>query len=206
MTTTTTETTEATASEVDEASDPQSTTTTIQAGDGVTVEVGGSMHEATAAHVPASDPEPVTIEVASTGPYVGDDEVIEYVQLGTAPLLDVERALITAVIDMQGLRQITWSFHIEPDGSEFSSHECRAVWRMMLGAGTRHLTRDDVRKAFPRFRFVRTRYPLRQLAARLFNDPRTMGPPQVARPPRPPAHLWPARVPVDVTGDRRGRR
>jgi hypothetical protein len=96
------------------------------------------------------------------------------------PVEDLERGVLTAAIDLRAVRLLVWSFHVSEDGREFSSPEARTMWKWLLAFSPGHHrtpTREQVRQAFPGFRFVRPRYPLLDMAARMFKKPRTFAAP-----------------------------
>jgi hypothetical protein len=92
------------------------------------------------------------------------------------PIEDLERALITKVVDLQSLRAIVWSYHVDP--RDFRSPECKQVWRWLLSFSPGHhqvASREELRRQFPEFRFVVAPQPLLALAERVFfRTPRTM--------------------------------
>jgi hypothetical protein len=109
---------------------------------------------------------------------VGDAR--DTVPLGEARVEDLERGVLTAAIDLRAVRLLVWSFHVSEDGREFSSPEARTMWKWLLAFSPGHHrtpTREQVRQAFPGFRFVRPRYPLLDMAARMFKKPRTFAAP-----------------------------
>lgn len=90
---------------------------------------------------------------------------------------DLERALLTMVIELKAVHMLLWMFDCRADGKEFSSDECRAAWLFMMGQRLVP-TQEELLERFPHFRFVRAPFALLQLAERVFKRPRVFETPE----------------------------